>query len=277
MVPRFLHLKTLLIGTRGEQSILKLMLRTNFLKTVLSVFMLSLCMVGFYSCGSDDGPEDETPGDEKSIIGKWEVKNSGGEYGSFEFTGDKKYIIEQHVTKTRADNYIIIIFGDYNTINSEGNTYTLDLKQFGTITITIDNGNAEITVNGETYNTSKAKEVETTDKTKLLCHTWNVKSEDDEGLIAQGTMTFTTSGTYFMAVNNVENVETNYDNGTWEWNDTNTLYVSYISYWESDNGGENSSGTEIGYDNWNIVKLTDKEFLMEFDDEGDIVRVIGTR
>jgi len=144
------------------------MLQTNFFKAILAS-MLVVCISGLYSCSSDNDDPDSPLGDEKNIIGKWEVSNQNAEYGSFEFTGDKKYIITQHVKGTRADNYIIIIFGDYSTVKAdENNTFTLDLKEFGVITISIKDGNAEITVNGEVYTTSKAKEVNTDKQTELL-------------------------------------------------------------------------------------------------------------
>ncbi len=260
------------------------MSQTNFFKTILTS-MFVLCATGFSSCKSSDDDPNPT-GDEKNIIGKWEVKNSGAEYGSFEFTGDKKYIVTQKVSgdastmkssQTRSEtNYIIIIFGDYSAVNAKDNNYTLDLKQFGTIVINISGSGATITVNGETYDTSKVKEVTTNEQTELLCHTWNIKSEDEEGVIATGTMTFTTSGTYFCRITDYENETTN-DTGTWEWKGSKMLYASYTRYWTEYSDGEVTHGTETIYDSMNLIKLTDKEFVFEFDDEGNTVQLIGTR
>lgn len=77
--------------------------------------------------------------------------------------------------QTKADGvqntYIIIILGDYSTLESDGAAYTIDLQCFGIIEIILDDNSAQIKINGEIYQASK-KEIITDPKTELLCHTW---------------------------------------------------------------------------------------------------------
>ena len=254
------------------------MLQTKNFKTIVAA-MFALCMVGFYSCSSDNDDPDTPPGDEKNIIGKWEVKSPGAEYGSFEFTGDKKYIITQHVKelKSRAEtNYIIIIFGDYSTVKAdENNTFTLDLKEFGVITISIKDGNAEITVNGEVYTTSKAKEVNTDKQTELLCHTWNFDytiedgDEDDPYTEKGATFTFTNNGTYviyhpYLSAEDIKEGIPSYEYGTWKWIDSENIEVIYTQYYYSvaPEGGESENRTEQQIVKYKIIKLNEKELVL---------------
>jgi hypothetical protein len=161
-------------------------------KSIFRAFMLmaiSFMVSGtFVSCSDDEVTEDNAAN--SSIVGKWEVGDSGAEYGSFEFTNDSKYIITQRVSSppagarslraATADQqpvYIIIIFGDYSQLNNNGNLFELDLKEFGTISATLGDDGKSITiiVNGETYTASKTAEMPSNDKTDLLCHTWKFK------------------------------------------------------------------------------------------------------
>jgi len=253
MAPRFLYLKTLLLEPRGTINF-KTMLRTNFFKTIMAS-MLVVCASGFYSCSSDD--DDPNPvNDPNSIIGKWDVQNPGVQYGSFEFTEDKKYIITEYVykdNKTRSTevDYILIIFGDYNALNSGDNTYTIDLKQFGKATITLNSGKAEVNVNGKTYNTQKYEADKVTDKTKLLCHTWYEKDYEKE----EYSITFTTSGTYVF-------YEAEYNNGIWE------PFEPLGGTWEWTSDG-NIRITDYNDDNKTVskvLKLTENEFVYTADD-----------
>lgn len=229
------------------------MVRVKPLKTFLAFVALTLGL-SFYSCSSDDdGSGDSTTN--VPLVGKWEVSNQNAEYGSFEFTGDQKYIITQRTTTppkgsrsvTRAgETYIIVIFGDYSAISVEGNEYKLDLKEFGTIVINISGAGATITVNGETYDASKAPEVDFTDNTKKLCHTWKIDKtreyvpSDEEApeyiCTNSGDMTFTNNGTYVQYNANLTEEQKEYDGipdyeyGTWKWIDSKTLEMSYNSY-----------------------------------------------
>jgi hypothetical protein len=222
-----------------------------------------MCTLGFYSCSDDDDPKLQT--EKSSIIGKWEVSNQNAEYGSFEFTGDNKYIITQKVSsplRSTSENpvYIIVIFGDYSTIMTgevDGVlSYGLDLKEFGMVDITINSsGTATITVNGETYSTEKAETVTETDKTKLLCHTWYEKDYEKE----EYSITFTTAGTYIF-------YEADYNESTGKWDALEPLYGT----WEWTSDGNIKMTDEFDDEGTNpvvkIVKLTSSEFVYIGDD-----------
>jgi len=227
--------------------------------------MFAVCVSGFYSCSDDDDNGGDNGGNNqtKSIVGKWEVSNQNAEYGSFEFTGDNKYIITQRVSsplRSTSENpvYIIVIFGDYSTLNSTDNNYTLDLREFGTIVINISDSGATITVNGETYSTEKAETVTETDKTKLLCNTWKEshyiyedgfrEDNDDDGY----RLVFTTSGTYYFQETDNEYEGGFYvEYGTWEWTSDGNIRIT-----------EDETNSVV-----QVVKLTETEFV--FMSDGD--------
>lgn len=250
------------------------MLRTNFLKTALAS-MLVLCAMGFYSCSSDEG-EPETPPTESSIVGKWDVQSNtraagDTKYGSFEFTADNKYIITQPAVATNGDKYMLVIFGDYVVGNTESNDFTLNLKEFGTIKISITENHASITIDGVVYVAVKAPEVELSDKTRLICGTWkeshyidaegNREDNNDDGY----RLVFTESGTYYFQETEPEE-ETGFyvDYGTWEFVGDNKIMVSG-SDWDSSIGGEVETK-----DYGTIVKLTATELVIRYD-EGSTV------
>jgi hypothetical protein len=233
------------------------MQKTGF-KSALSMIMLAVLTVfmpfGLQSCSKDDDGGGDT--DESSVIGKWTVADPNAAYGSFEFTNDKKYIITQRTTtpparsaKVRASGtvYIVIIFGDISSLKGSGNEYTLDLKEFGAITIRIDpaRGTATVTVNGETYTTTKEEEIEVTDRTELLCHTWNVKyDEDDEDYdeMIEHTVTFSKSGTYlvwmkyysdlFNGVGDPESIYESAMTGEWHWTDNTQTAITHTETYD---------------------------------------------
>jgi hypothetical protein len=245
------------------------MQKTTF-KSVLSLMALivlsAFMSIGFQSCSKAD--DDDGDSGESSFVGKWTVSSPSAEYGSFEFTGDKKYIITQRTTtppsrsantrsaSTRSDVYIIIIFGDISSLTGSGNEYTLNLSEFGTITIHIgSNGTATVTVNGETYTTKKENEVEVSDKTELLCHTWENtlfngyitlpgdKVEIYTSDMIEGTITFAKSGTC-------------YSYGKWyDWSDEHGNYDPNYTYEKS------------GYGTWRWNNKEQTEVYIPFEEE----------
>jgi hypothetical protein len=258
------------------------MQKTTF-KSVLSLMTLAILSafmsISFQSCSKAD--DDGGDPDASSFIGKWTVANpSDNGYGSFEFTGDKKYIITQRTTtppstrsvSTRASEtvYIIIIFGDISSLNGSGNEYTLNLSEFGTITINIgSNGTATVTVNGETYTTEKEQEIVASDKTELLCHTWNIKHDEDADYYIEHTVTFSKSGTYLVYIKDVyaSNVGEEYGYGTWEWNNKGQTEMYCRTLWDD--------GDDSGYGIMKILELTDKYMKVEdtYTDSGGKVYV----
>lgn len=261
------------------------MLRTNFLKTAFAS-MLVVCAMGFYSCSSDDG-EPETPPTESSIVGKWDVQSNtraagDAKYGSFEFTADNKYIITQPAVATNGDKYMLVIFGDYVVGNTESNDFTLNLKEFGTIKISITENHASITIDGVVYVAVKASDVNLSDNTKKLIGTWKIETQypGETERTYEGTMTFTTSGTYLgMFISDPETGVLEPDNGTWSIKSNNILNLTYSAYSTTipEVGKEPEVIVSQETDEYKITKLTDKEFVFEFVDEDGINYVFGSK
>ncbi len=255
----------------------------NFLKTALTS-MLVVCTLGFYSCSSDEGEPETPPTDESSIVGKWEVTNpetraaGDAKYGSFEFTADNKYIITQPAVATNGDKYFLVIFGDYNATGGENNEFTLNLKEFGTIKISINKTSASITIDGVVYVAVKAPEVDLTDNNKKLIGTWKIKSkygsEDDSQITDEGTWTFTSVGTYIIA-----SPDGQVENGTWSLKSNNVVSVTYQSYFMNipEGGSQSEITVEYTTDDWTINKLTNKEFTFEIPDDEDTILVFGAK
>ena len=243
----------------------------------------------FYSCDSDDGPDDGggTGGTtQTALLGKYNLSDNDN-YGSVEFTGNNKYIVTKFLDSasglrsaksTAETKYIIVIFGDY-TVNNQSteNNYVVDLQQFGTITINIsDSGNIDVTINdGEnTYNYTADKGDEVTkfaNETKLLCNTWNfdksIDDDDGEEYTDEGlTITFTNNGTYTMYKPNLDEGDiamgmTNYAYGSWSWVDSKTIEIEHTSYSATYYDSTVHYSSEQVTSTMKILKLTEKEFI----------------
>jgi hypothetical protein len=270
-------------------------------------------LIVFSTCTQVEVINPENPGDENLLLGKWEISDQNATYGSFEFTSDKKYIVTQRVTElpgtkssnvlsTRADNnqnnnvYIIIIFGDYTSLQQDGNSYTLDLKEFGTIIITIKDGDATITVNGEIYIGNKTEPVDISERTELLCHTWSVKQykhiyEDGSFKYKDNddieSVTFTKDGTVFtdeLSKKDINEYEPDSDEhfiisisdnfGTWEWAKNGKIKLTTMAYWkEWDNKQLIDSGSYLDSIDYDIINLTESELIFSQDNvDADIIK-----
>jgi hypothetical protein len=247
-----------------------------------------------------DFGDTENTGDENLILGKWEVSDKNATYGSFEFTSDKKYIVTQRVTElpgtksitTRAEDnpvYIIVIFGDYTSLQQDGNTYTLDLQEFGTIIITIKDGEATITINGETYIGNKTEPIDISERTELLCHTWSAQQSktiykdgsfeyNDDGNIE--SITFTKDGTYVCKPSDdwINETGSEIEFGTWEWIKGGKIKIGGTVYYTtiSDlNGEENrTTGSSFEYTDYDIINLTESELIFSQDIvDGDAIKL----
>ncbi|MDR1202084.1 MAG: hypothetical protein LBL58_10735 [Tannerellaceae bacterium] len=268
------------------------MLAINYLKSVLSIFMFASLAV-FSSC-TKVGDLDPSLADENILFGKWDVSDKNAAYDSFEFTSDKKYIIAQRVTslpdetkssqvqtsQLRADNgesvEIIIVIGDYSSLNQDGNTYTLNLSEFGTIVITMTNETATITIKGETYVVNKMEPIDVSEKTKLVCHTWlskQIKHIYEDGSfyyddIAVKSITFTKNGTYMRKLSYERIDETGNETafGTWEWTKEDKIKISSTVYWGTrDKDGNIMVGTYFESTDYDIIRLTESEFVFSED------------
>jgi hypothetical protein len=261
-------------------------MQTTKIKSALSMVMLAVfstfMSISFQSCSTDDGDDGNSSGKnelDSPVVGKWTVGNQNADYGSFEFTVDKKYIISQRVSAPPSASsasvrsasetvYIIVIFGDISSLSNSDNEYTLDLSEFGVITINIDpaQGTATVTVNGETYTATKEKEMNTSTTLDLLCHTWDYTIPDED---KTGVLTFTKSGTYLAVWGYA------YEDGTpHQGQDTFKLLSSNKIQITESSGGEGEEALD-----YTIEKLTESECILAFDevDPSEIFRIYLTR
>ncbi|MDR1653642.1 MAG: hypothetical protein LBS01_08380 [Prevotellaceae bacterium] len=254
-------------------------MKRKFFKLALSVLFGLFMITSSVSCKKNETNPSEL---NSNLIGKWNVSNDNAKYGSFEFTKDKKYIIEQRVSSLQSapENSIlkssssepntvyIIIFGDYSTLSENGGVYNLNLGDFGLIKITISESGASIEVNGEVFDITKDEDIVTgnQDKTELLCHTWRFNLPEGYFDDDFGTITFTPNGTFLIINDDGDDVTF----GKWKWASTNSIEVETKSYLESPPVGEGEEGQiieEIDIVNLEIVKLTTTELILSNTDE----------
>jgi hypothetical protein len=253
-------------------------------KSALSIVMLAVfstfLSISFQSC-TTEGPVDEPSGQDglnSPVVGKWTVSNQNAGYGSFEFTVDKKYIISQRVSTPPSAGlasvrsasetvYIVIIFGDIASLSNSGNEYTLDLSEFGVITLHIDpaQGTATVTVKGETCTAAKEKEMTASATLDLLCHTWNNYEMDDDDDDDEGLITFTKSGTVLIDYIDEEPLQ-----GTFKLLSSNKIQITVtVPVYEKTVSTEEGESYEYEYEyeetqDYTIEKLTDSEFIFSY-------------
>jgi hypothetical protein len=238
-------------------------------KSILFVWALACVSIAFHSCKKDKEEEDPDAGT-VSINAKWEISDAGSRYVSFEFNRDGNYIVvERSGAKSAAagatDAGIHLVgeacprfpafpkeaavrlpqaetsgthFGNYTFQDKE----TLVLSGFGRIRIvnmTAESLSFTLTLDGQTqvmeFHAAKAKNsIATSDKTALLCRTWQLVSL--LGLPVAGsdnemTMLISRAGTYYYE----------YANGT-----------AFLSQWKwyDQAGVEKESAISFSHDGW---------------------------
>jgi hypothetical protein len=265
-------------------------MQTKKFGSALSIVMLAVfstfMSISFQSCTKEELLDDSDEQNELNlpVVGKWTVGNQDAEYGSFEFTVDKKYIISQRVStppsrsatmrSTPETVYIIIIFGDIASLSNSGNEYTLNLSEFGTITIRInpEQGTATVTVNGETYTVTKEKEMAGTTTLDLLCHTWNFEGYngeyegDESDDYVSGTLTFTKSGTYLISGIDEDGREVHEQN-TFKLLSSNKIRLTIRVIFATGINGETIIEEYEEITDYTIKKLTESECVLYWEGE----------
>lgn len=117
---------------------------------------------------------------------------------------------------------------------------------------------------------------------KKLIGTWKIETQypGETERTYEGTMTFTTSGTYLgMFISDPETGILEPDNGTWSIKSNNILNLTYSTYSNLpiEAGKESEVIVSQETDEYKITKLTDKEFVFEFVDEDGINYVFGSK
>ena len=200
------------------------------LSKILCVIFAITCIAG---CSSNENDTIETPVN-TTINAKWTVNNST-EYKSFEFNDSGNYIITKNAAdakKTTTTNEIkTIFFGTYIFIDDN----TLELSDFGTLTIdNMDEKAIHFTLklnnntNTETFiEADREEEITNSTNTELLCRTWQLISIDGQNVLGTDeelTVLFSRAGTYFVTNNNPLE-----EGGLaeWNWTDSTQTFLEY--------------------------------------------------
>lgn len=249
-------------------------------------WMLLLASVSFL-CACSGKSSGEVP-TTLSEVGKWTIQDSQSTYESFEFLPGHSYIavmrkgasVENSAgtsstpTRSTSDERVVTT-GKYTLVRAADGVFVLRLEGVGEVTITLSGfgKKASVAVKGATYTAEKAAEVQVTDKTALLCHTWKMDSAviltyrndslidtfiDKPGAYAKEkvldshtTMNFTTANTWLLTyeVKDSLGVTKDYDMGSWKWMDDERIQVL-----EEDVDKKHIQ---------RILKLTDRNLVME--------------
>lgn len=122
----------------------------------------------------------------------------------------------------------VIIFGTYEILDNQ----TLSLSNFGTISVTKINGSAisfkvqlfSDTENVFTIEANKQEVYEKTERTELLCRTWELVSVGGYE-VSDFTVLFSKSGTYFLSL--IFDGERISATGTWVWCDSEETKLAF--------------------------------------------------
>lgn len=191
----------------------------HFLVLILALF----CIV---SCEKTENEKKSVVIDEETITAKWNV-SSTSDFESFEFTESGNYIvIKKSFAKTTGDPSIL--FGSYEIVDNK----TINLSDFGTITVTKISGSIigfKVQLFSDTENeiaieANKQEAIEKTERTELLCRTWELVSCGGYS-ISDFTVLFSKAGTYFLSL--VLDGERISATGTWVWCDSEQTKLAF--------------------------------------------------
>lgn len=206
------------------------------MKRFLSISAVALILMGVHSCEKDEMAENK-----EKISGKWIVSGESI-YKWFEFDNCGNFYIE--IKRNLNNPYCIR--GIYIIKDST----TVELLNFGSLTIsTLQNNtlNFILTPTGnnlQAITTLKAPELESTNKTDLLCTTWRVNTINDENYEDVNGKTivneygefiiwlpehyiFTNAGSLYIITPSDDPLQDfNFTYQTWKWNDDETSIIT---------------------------------------------------
>lgn len=201
------------------------------MKKIKSLMFITTVFFLIIGCNKDDetpsNPETETSTTEKSeVVGKWLVNSNG--YKSFEFTGQRNYIIIKNTVAGRnATNSTSttgnILYGTYKVIDKN----TVELEKLGKITqLNFKDNEVSFSFNAKKIKGKKTEAVKNSTKTDLLCQKWKLIKITNNGVTVNkfngSTVLFTKHKTYFM-----DNVKYGYSVNNWEWKDSGQNTITY--------------------------------------------------
>jgi len=236
----------------------------------LTQILLAILVLTFFTGCDKDETDLKVTLEKETISAKWNVDNSS-EYKSFEFNKSGNYIVVKNAT-TKSTNDQIILFGTYEIIDNK-----IVLSDFGTLTVSKIDENAisfsiKLTSNPNNeilINASKQEEMENSNRTELLCRTWEMVTVNGESVLGTDmelTVLFSKAGTYFVSFANPED-ENDGRLAQWKWKDEAETQLLYswdeVPVWEDENYVE-------------IPELTSSKLEIIEDEETYVLKPIST-
>ena len=240
-------------------------------KPFKTLFLIGTIIISlFFGCSKDDAddssnngtiPNQEPTLTKQEISGKWIVSNSN-DFISFEFSESGNYIVVQD-TATKSIEWQEVIFGTFQIANNR----TVVLSEYGTIKITALTNDTisfgltiEETTNEISINATKATEIEITDKTELLCKTWELITLNGESVVGTEydlSVMFSAAGTYLV----------NYSDGNnglaeWIWKDSEEEYFCYS--WTGDPNCDGNNEVEVSELTNTDLTIIEGEYIFVF-------------
>ncbi|RXQ96268.1 hypothetical protein EO244_05395 [Ancylomarina salipaludis] len=232
------------------------------MKIFKQTLLILLAFISLVACDKNDGDSTNEIEIKASINAKWVVEGTS-EFKSFEFNESGNYIVvmDNTVKSTAGPS---ILFGTYEYDNNQtvilSDFGTLKLSDLGAENMTFIVELADGTVSDIILKASKKEEMESSEKTDLLCRSWNLISVNGasvEGTEEELTVLFSKGGTYFVEFVNPA-AEAEGGLSEWNWSTSNQTNIDYL--WNA--YGEEGRGT------FEIVELTDRS-LKILEDFGD--------
>jgi len=229
------------------------------MKYLIKILFAVIVFISINSCDkTEENPIDNL--NTEAISAKW-VTESAGEYISLEFNESGHCIIVKNNNKT-SNTYQDVLFGSYTIVDSE----TIVLHNYGKIKVSsIDESRINFSLvldsNPEDeiiINAIRQNEISTSEKTKLLCKTWEVVSIGGENT-DDFVVLFSDAGTYFVTTPESSSL------GYWKWCDSEQTKIAFTI----DNTLD-CSGIEIMTD----VILTVNSFVAIDHENGDPVELV---
>ena len=240
------------------------------IRQLLLAVIVSTAIISCSKDDVDDKDKDQEPLKNETISGKWNVDGTS-QYKSFEFNEGGSFIIVERLkvqaTRSTEENEKVY-FGTYEITDNR----TILLPGFGKMRVSSVKGNMIIfslyfTTNPNdeiVLKATKQKEMESTNRTKLLCRTWKtvtLNGEDVAGTDDEVNVVFSNAGTYLVDGDEGLGI------ARWQWTNSKEEYIHYS--W----GGLEPP---VWDNKVKIVNLTASSltFLEEFDDDDDDLWVL---
>ncbi|MBB3701272.1 hypothetical protein KMW28_03580 [Flammeovirga yaeyamensis] len=234
------------------------------MKTLKLFCLAIISLIVFSSCDNDEtSPSDQglVPG---TISAKWEINNRS-EFTSFEFNESGSYIIRQTIAPA---DYVedVLYFGQYEIIDEE----TIDLHGYGILSnVQLSNNEISFTLrqtNSETdieLVASKAEEMESTQRTSLLCKTWKLVSIDGQSIVGTEmdlTVLFSKAGTYLVQF---KYSSEDFEGGLahWRWANKNEEQIQYD--WQETPDWESPGLVDIRNLTSNSLTIVEEDMVYE--------------